>query len=38
MRVLKYWNRLLSKVLEFPSLVTFRVELDMAVSNSSWTK
>lgn len=38
MRVLRYRNRLLSEVLESPSLVTFRVGLDVAVNSSSWTK
>jgi len=33
MRVVKHWNRLPSKVVEAPSLETFKASLDRSLSN-----
>jgi len=38
MRVVKHWNRLPGEVVEAPSLETFRVRLDRALSNLVWLK
>jgi len=36
--VVKHWNRLRREVVETPSLETFRVGLDGALSNLVWLK
>jgi len=33
MRVVKHWHMLLSEVVDAPSLATFKVRLDKALSN-----
>ena len=38
MRVVKPWNRLPREVVDAPSLETFRVRLDRALSNLVWLK
>jgi len=38
MRVVKHWNRLPIKVVEPPSLETFKARLDGALSNLIWLK
>jgi len=38
MRVVKHWHRLPREVVEVPSLETFKVRLDGALSNLIWLK
>jgi len=38
MRVVKHWHRLPREVVDAPSLETFKVRLDRALSNLVWLK
>jgi len=38
MRVVKHWHRLPREVVDAPSLETFKVRLDEALSNLTWLK